>query len=217
MLTIYGVYRSRAARPLWAALEAGCEFHHVPVVQAYRAASAPGTMTSADPEYLEVNPSAQVPAMVDGDLVLTESLAIVQYIAQRYGGDLGPGTAAESALITQWALFAATQIETPALEIQLTLSAAATGEAAEVEAIVRVAAEKLRRPLARLDRVLTDQPWLVNHRFTAADICVEECLRYAQRHPTLLDEFPEVSGWLARCQSRPAFKKMWRHREAEPT
>ncbi len=129
MLTIYGVYRSRATRPLWAAIEADCAFTHVPVVQAYRAAAAPGLMTTADPEFLEINPSAQVPAMVDGDLVLTESLAITQYIAQRYGGPLGPQSAAESALIAQWALFAATSIEMPALEIQLTLAAAARGDA----------------------------------------------------------------------------------------
>ena len=216
MLTIYGVYRSRASRPLWAALEAGCPFTHIPVIQAARAATAPDLMSTADPEYLEINPSAQVPAMVDDDLVLTESLAITQYIAQAYGGALGPQSAAEAALISQWALLAATSIEMPALEIRVALSDPAKRTSAEGQATLRVGAEKLRRPLARLDRALTDQPWLINHRFTAADICVEECLRYGQDHPTLLDEFPEVRNWLARCQARPAFQTMWQRREAEP-
>ena len=57
---------------------------------------------------------------------------------------------------------------------------------------------------------------MVGGRFTAADINVAECLRYAQGHPTLLGEFPAVNAWLERAQARPAFKAMWERRMAEP-
>ena len=56
----------------------------------------------------------------------------------------------------------------------------------------------------------------INTELILADINLAECLRYAQSHPTLFDEFPAVKTWLKACQSRPAFKKMWDARLAEP-
>ncbi|MBA3908668.1 MAG: hypothetical protein C0524_02045 [Rhodobacter sp.] len=57
---------------------------------------------------------------------------------------------------------------------------------------------------------------MVGQRFTAAEICVAECLRYAQGHPTLLEAFPSVEDWLGRCQARPAFAAMLAAQLAEP-
>ena len=213
MITLYGVYRSRATRPLWLLHELDLPFTHVPVIQAYRlpdpqAADAP--IHTATPEFLRVNPQGQIPAMQDGDLILTESLAIALYLARRYGRALGPQDDAETALMEQWALFAATAIEGPALEIMMA-PADTTGEAT-----ARVAAEKLRRPLARLNTHLQGRDWLVGNRFTVADINTAECLRYAQGNAALIAEFPDVERWLTAAQSRPAFQKMWAGRMAEP-
>lgn len=217
MITLYGVYRSRASRPLWLLAEYGVEFVHVPVIQSYRldqpkAADAP--LNTSQPAFLAINPLGQVPALVDDGLVLSESLAITLYIARRLGGPLAPQSDAETALMEQWALFAATAVEGPALEI-LTTQAAAAGTA-EGQAHIAVSAEKLRRPLARLEAQLAVEDWLVGGRFTVADINTAECVRYAQSHPTLLGEFPHVTAWMDRCQSRPAFKAMWQKRLAEP-
>ena len=213
MPTLYGVYRSRASRPLWLLFECGAAFDHVPVIKAYRlpgAAMAGVTLATNSPDFLAVNPQGQIPALTDGDLVLTESLGIVLYLARAYGGALGPANDAETALMEQWALWAATAVETPALEIMM----APQGEMGE--ATLAVSAEKLRRPLARLEKHLTGQEWMLPRGFTAADIVVAECLRYAQGHPTLLAEFPQAKAWLERCQARPAFQKMWAGRMAEP-
>jgi glutathione S-transferase len=213
MITLHGVYRSRATRPLWLLLESGTPFTHVPVIQAYRLPDphAPGApQNTASPGFLQINPQGQIPAMQDGDLILTESLAIALYLARRYGGALGPQDDAEGALMEQWALFAATAIETPALEILQ----APSGEMGE--AIIKVAAEKLRRPLARLNTHLQGRDWLVGNRFTVADINTAECLRYAQGHAALIAEFPEVKRWLESAQSRPAFQQLWAARMAEP-
>ena len=217
MITLYGVYRSRASRPLWLLAECGVDFTHVPVIQSYRldqpkAADAP--LNTASPAFLAINPIGQVPAMVDGDLVLSESLAITLYIAQRYGKAFGPQSDVEAALMAQWALFAATALEGPALEILST--AANAGGSAEGQANIAINAEKLRRPLARLDKALAGAEWLVGGRFTVADINTAECLRFAQSHPTLIAEYPAVQAWMARAQARPAFKAMWARRLAEP-
>jgi len=217
MITLYGVYRSRASRPLWLLGECGAEFTHVPVIQSYRldqprAEGAP--LNTATPSFLAINPIGQVPALEEDGLVLSESLAITLYIARRHGGTFGPQTDAEAALMEQWALFAATAIEPSALDILNTANNA--GFTPEGQAQIAISAEKLRRPLARLQVQLNDHDWLVGDRFTVADINTAECLRYAQSHPTLIGEFPAVKDWLDRCQSRPAFQAMWQKRLAEP-
>ena len=218
MSTLYGVFRSRASRPIWLLYELGEEFAHVPVIQAYRlkdAYAADAPFNTASPAFLRVNPIGQIPAYVEGDLVLTESLAITNHIARTRGGPLAPQTPAEAAHLDQWTLLAVTSIEGPALEIQ-TITGQGGDKTAEGQAAISICAAKLRRPLARLEEHLGGHSHLLGDRFTVADLNLAECLRYAQGHPTLLGEFPAVQAWLGRCQSRAAFQRMWSARMAEP-
>ncbi|WP_136645040.1 glutathione S-transferase family protein [Tabrizicola sp. YIM 78059] len=218
MITLYGVFRSRASRPIWLLYELDLPFIHVPVIQAYRLpqASAPDApLNTASPEFLRVNPLGQIPAFVEDGLVLTESLAITNHIARTRGGALGPQDAAEAALIDQWTLLAVTAIEAPALEIMLVTNAGGDGTP-EGQAAIAIAAERLRRPLQRLETHLKAHGHLVGGRFTVADLNLAECLRYAQAHPALIGEFPAVEAWLKACQARPAFQRMWAARMAEP-
>src|SRR5262249_34009388 len=85
MLTIYGVYRSRASRNLWLAGELGIPFKHVPVIQRYRItdpAAVDGLLHTKSPEFLRLNPNGHVPSIEDDGLVLHESLAINLYLAR---------------------------------------------------------------------------------------------------------------------------------------
>ena len=152
MPTLYGVYRSRASRPLWLLAEIGMEYQNVTVIQAYRLERPQGAdapLHTGSAPYLAINPQGQIPCLTDGDLVLTESLGIVLYLARVYGGDLGPRDQAEEALMAQWALHAVSGIEGPALEIQY-ITGTGGAETPEGQATIAAAAEKLRRPLARL-------------------------------------------------------------------
>lgn len=217
MLTIYGVYRSRAIRPLWVLAECGAPFAHVPVIQAYRLA-APGAgdamLTTASPDYLAVNPMGQVPACRDGALLLTESLAMCLHIARKHGGALGPTTEDEAAAMENWALLAATSIEPFAIQILYAVRDGLAGTPAG-DAAMRAAADKLARPLGALEAHLTGRDWLMD-RFSVADICVSECLRYGQPFADLLTTSPNVARWLAACHARPAFQTVWAARLAEP-
>lgn len=218
MITLYGVHRSRASRPIWLMHEIGVPFNHVPVIQSYRlsdAKAADAPFNTASAAFLALAPMGQIPAMQDGDLILTESFAITLHLARTLGGDLGPKNNAETALMEQWALFGATAVEVSALEI---IYAVGDGglETAEGQSIIALAAERLRRPLARIEAHLSANSHIVGGRFTVADINLAECLRYAQAHPTLLSEFPVLKAWLETCQARPGFKKMWQARVAEP-
>jgi glutathione S-transferase len=218
MMTLYGVFRSRASRPIWLLYELDLPFTHIPVIQGYRlpqasAPDAPLNTTSA--AFLKINPLGQIPAYVEGDLTLTESLAITNHIARTRGGAFGPQSPAEHALIDQWTLFAVTSVETTAIEI-LYVQRDGMEATPEGQAAISIAAEKLRRPLKRLEAHLAAHSHLVGDRFTVADINLAETLRYAQGHPTLLAEFPAAKQWLETCQARPAFQRMWTARLAEP-
>jgi glutathione S-transferase len=218
MLTLYGVYRSRASRPIWLLNELALPFRHVPVVQSYRLpdpAAADAPFNTASPSFLALNPQGQIPVLEEDGLVLTESMAICQHIARKSGGPLSPQTGTECALTDQWALFAATGIENPALDILYT-HADGLAETPDGAAKIADRAAKLARPFARLEGHLAKSDWLVGDRFTVADIMVAECVRYAQGHSPLMESHPAVKDWMARCQSRPAFKAMWAARLAEP-
>ena len=217
MLTIYGVYRSRASRTLWLAGELGLSFKHVPVMQAYRlpdptAADAP--LNTRSPEFLRVNPNGHIPTIEDDGFVLHESLAINLYLAKKHGGPLAPATLAEDGLMGMWALWAATEVEPQALQ----LLNHRLGYAPEKRdaGIAQAAVEALRAPFAVLERALAATGFAVANRFTVADLNLAEVFRYAMPAPELFAASPRLAGWLAACQARPAFQAMMARRESEP-
>ncbi len=217
MLTIYGVYRSRATRTLWLAGELGLNFKLVPVIQARRvedplAANAP--MNTLTPSFLAINPMGTIPCIEDEGMVLYESMAINLYLARKHGTAVAPADLAEDAQMMQWSFFAATEIETNALKISSTVSEGLANTDAG-QAVIEVAARLLRRPFKVLEQHLSENEYLVGNRFSVADINVAEVVRYAQAHTPLFEANPAVKSWLDRCQSRAAFKAMWSARDSE--
>jgi glutathione S-transferase len=222
MLTIYGVYRSRASRNYWMAGELGLDVRSVPVIQARRlidplAADAP--LNTRSPAFLAVNPMGQIPAMDDDGLVLMQSLGNNLYLARKHGGPLAPANLAEDAAMTDWTLWGATEIEPHAVKIVLAHDAEPDGPA-RGRAIVDAAALALERGFAVLEAHLSAHPaghaYVVGDRFTVADLNLAEIFRYTQSQTALFDRHPAIKAWLERCQARPAFKAMMEVREAEP-
>ena len=102
MIKLYGVPLSRAFRSLWALEEIGVEYENVPV-------NFIGD--SKKPEYLAINPNGRIPALVDGDLTLFESMAINLYLARKYDGGLQPKALEDEARAVQWSFWGMTEIE----------------------------------------------------------------------------------------------------------
>lgn len=218
MLIIHGVTRSRASRIVWLCHELDLPFRQEPVIQAYRipdpdADGAP--VNTHSPAFLGLSPAGSIPVIQDGDLTLSESLACTLYLARKQGGPIAPSDAAEDALMMQWSFYAATSIEPDALTI-LFLHKPGQNQSGEDAAIVANASERLVRPLKVLDQHLSTHSHLVGDRFTVADINMAEVLRYAQSDHELMGQFLALQEWLNRCQARPAFRKMWAERLAEP-
>ena len=215
MLTIYGVYRSRASRNIWLATELGIPFRLEPVMQRYRlsAEDAERVLHTRSPEFLKINPNGHVPSIDDDGFLLHKSLAINLYLARKHGGALAPADAAEDARMTMWALWAVNEVEPHALTVLVHRVSRPPAE--RDERLAAAAAEALRAPFAVLDQALAGGH-LVGGRFTVADINTAEILRFALAAPELFDAAPNVKAWLAACHARPAFKQMMAEREKEP-
>lgn len=218
MLTIYGVYRSRASRNYWLADELGLPFVSVPVIQAYRledpqAPDAP--LNTQSPDFLSVNPTGLVPCIDDGGFVMTESLAINLYLARKRGGPLSGQTMTEDAEMLQWTMWAATEVEPHAVKI-IMLRDARDAASEEGRRTIEAANAALKRGFARLDAHLAATGHVVGNRFTVADLNLAEVFRYAMSQTALFDAAPNVKAWLERCQSRTAFKAMMEKRQGEP-
>jgi glutathione S-transferase len=217
MLTIYGVYRSRASRNIWLANELGVAFEHVPVIQSYRLSdplAAGAQLHSKSPAFLRVNPNGQIPSISDDGVVMHQSLAINLYLAKKYGGALAPASVLEDGTMTMWTMWAATDVEPHA--IQVLYHRVGKPPAERDETIATTAIEALKGPFAVLNGALAKTGFVVGNRFTVADINVAEVIRYAMSAPELFAAAPHVKSWLARCHDRPAFKAMMTKREAEP-
>ena len=218
MLTIYGAFRSRASRNIWLCYEASIPFKLVPVVQSYRLKGAPppaGALETQSPEFLKINPHGHIPSIDDDGVILHESLAINLYLAKKNGGLLGPANLGEDGEMTMWSMWALCERAGVPAHVAdggfeaMTLSVAMNGPKAET-------LEALKGPFAQLDKALARTGWLVGGRFTVADINVAEIVRYAAGTKALFDANPNVKKWYDACVGRPAYKKMWAEREAEP-
>ncbi len=196
MIRVYGVSSSRALRSLWAIEEVGQPYEHVPTHF---------IGDSKKPEYLAVNPNGRVPALVDGDLTLFESMAINLYLARRYDGGIQPKTPADEARATQWSFWGMTEIEPHVM--QMLLHKIMLPEAQRSPANVKAAEEAIERPLRVLDSALAGRSHLLGGGFTIADLNVASVLAMVRLVGYDVSRFPNVKRWLDACLARPAFAR----------
>lgn len=217
MLKIYGVYRSRASRNIWLAMEMGIPFEHVPIMQAYRLAdpsARDAPVHTRSPQFLSVNPNGHIPSIDDDGFVLHESLAINLYLARKHGGPIAPASVQEEGLAAMWSLWAATEVEPHSLNV---LYHMVGKPPAERDADIAAAAvEALRAPFAVLDKAVAGSGYVMGDRFTVVDLNVAEVVRHALPAKGLFEANPNLQAWIARCHARPAFKAMMAKREEEP-
>jgi glutathione S-transferase len=193
---LYGIPASRAFRSIWAAEEVGVEYELVPTHF---------LGDSKKPDFLQINPNGRIPALVDGDVVLFESMAINLYLAKKYGGKLYPSDAADEARAIQWTVWGLTEIEDPL--IQIFLNTVMFPEDQRNPAAVASATEKLQRPLAVLDAHLAKRDYLLGNDFTVADLNLAGILATAHIAKFDLSGFKNVSRWLGACTERPALAR----------
>ena len=193
---IYGPVASRARRPLWIVHELGIPFEHVALEM----------KAVKSPEYLKVNPNGKVPALVDGEFKLFESMAINMYLAAKYGKDgFYPATLEDQAICNQWSFWGMTEVEKPLLTILIDMFMTAPDKR-KPEA-VEEAKKMLPRPFGVLNGALEDRDYLLGSKFTVADLNLASVCSWAKPIKFDFAPFPKVGAWLDRCLSRPAYKE----------
>lgn len=192
-MKLYEFGPTRSIRARWILQELGADFESVTVDLPARA--------HLSPEYLELNPAGKVPALVDGDLVLTESVAIVLYLAEKYA-DRGflPADVPLRAEAYRWILFAVTELEQPLWRIAR--HTAVYAEQDRLPADVALARRDFLPMAAVLEGHMSGRTYVVGERATAADFVVAYTLDWAGE-ARLLGECPTLRSYLERMYARP--------------
>jgi glutathione S-transferase len=187
---------TRDLRALWALEESGLRYRAHPLD------FARGELKQ--PAYTRIHPFGQIPAIDDDGFTLFESAAIVLYVSEK-ASRLIPETPRGRALAAQWAFAAVNTVE-PALG-ELFVIDHFCAEQAWAKQRRPAVVEGVERRLATLEGELAKRPYLVGREFSAPDILMTTVLRMAQ--PTdLLRAAPNVAAYQARCEARPAFRKV---------
>ncbi|MHA7627546.1 glutathione S-transferase family protein [Corallococcus sp. M7] len=153
--------------------------------------------------YQRLNPFRQVPVLDDDGFVLTETGAILLYLAEKTG-QLMPADLQGRAQVTRWCFAALTTVELPLSQIimiDLLGASDPTGEQRR-PGLVKYA----EHHLAALEDWLRERPYVAGEAFTVADILMTTVLREV-RNAGVLEGFPRVSAYRERCEARPAWKR----------
>jgi glutathione S-transferase len=197
MLQLHGNPRSRAMRCLWMLEEIGQPYELVE------------KSTRADDlqkaEYLQLNPNARIPTLIDGNLVLWESMAINIYLAQKDDGPMHC-TPEVLGLAAQWSFWAVLEME--ALLLELLQHRALLPEFARDPSYAERGELLLGKPLGILNATLADRKHLAGAAFSVADLNVASILVWGKMARLDLSAYSELNSWLDSCLARPAYLRV---------
>ena len=155
------------------------------------------------PEYRALQPFGQVPILMEDDLVLFESGAIVLHIGER-SETLLPKEAGARARAIQWLVAALNSVEPFVMNVALIDFIYANEQWAKLRRPSAV--EFVQRRLASLSNSLGDKPFLDGERFTAGDLVMATVLRIL-KNTDIVTRDARLAAYVERCTARPAFKR----------
>jgi glutathione S-transferase len=192
-------------------LELGVPFEHIAMT--YKAGA------TRTPEFLALNPNGHIPVVCDerpeGTVTVWESMACALYIVRVHGQPNGqsitPATPREEAEVLRWSFWTVTELEKDALTVLMHRMAMPADQ--RKPELAEQAENRLKMPLAVLEAHLQaqhaqGQAHLAANRFTVADVCVASVANWIRPAPSLLAQYPAVSGWLHACMEREAQKRV---------
>ncbi len=161
------------------------------------------------PDYLALNPTGRTPTLVDGDLKLWESNAILQYIASKTANSLWPKDDRARADIMRWQCWQIAhwgkEACEPLLFQRLVKKIMNMGE--PDAAVVARALESFDKEAAMLNAHLGKQPYLVGRDLTIADFAVAAPLFYTKEAGLPVGSYAHVQDWFGRVSALPAWRE----------
>ena len=194
-MTLWGSGTSRTLRAHWALAELGLAYASKPI--------GPRTGETQTAAFRALNAKEKIPVLVDGDLVLTESAAIVTYLGDKHGGLTPPPGTVERARYTEWLSFILMELDAHTLYVMRKHGDLKHlyGEApAAMSAAKEGFAKQIRWALPRIESA----PHLLDSGFSGVDILMTSCLDWAVAYG--LELAPPLHAYCARQHERPAFQ-----------
>ena len=151
--------------------------------------------------FLALNPRGQIPTLIDGEVTVWDSQAILVYLARRYGEVWLPGEPAAMAEVMQWLAVAENELLFGLARARAVRFFGRDFDLASCQAYGRAGLEVLEQRLA-------GHRWLAAGKPTIADIA---CMPYAalsHMGGVPLDDYPAVRGWIDRVRELPGFIAM---------
>ena len=198
MMTVYSAPNTRAIRVIWVLDEIGAKAE---------IKSMPYPPRQHAPDYFAVNPTGMVPLLIDGEVRLSESMAICDYLATKHGSPLvvAPDDP-ERPQFLQWLWYGESTLMTPLSRLNLVRQFERKG-GPEVDAIIAGARDHLAERLKMLEQRLEGRDFLVAGRLTLADISVSYPLHLVAMLG--LDNLlgPLSVAYHERLRTRPAYQR----------
>ena len=211
MIIVHHLNNSRSQRILWLLEELGLDYE----IKKYQRDAK--TML-APPELRAIHPLGKSPVITDGDTMVAESGAIIEYLVERYGNGrfIPPAGTPEKLLYTYFLHYAEGSAMTPLL-MKLVFDRVETSPMPFfAKPVAKAIAQKVKstyilpqiaQHLAYMEAELGKREWFAGAEFTAADIQVTFVLEAAAARGGLGANYPKLAAFLARVHARPAYQR----------
>jgi glutathione S-transferase len=199
MITVYGGFPSRSIRVMWALEELGLEYRLRPVDLRKR---------TEDAEFMAINPAGFLPAMQDGNVVMVDSIAILEYLIARYDNDAKLAPRPGDRRFPPYQQFLHLGESGLAAFLNVIVGSRFLAPEGEKDNFgARMAERMFDSRLALVTRQLDQAAMMAGDIFTAADISVIYALGMAERLGLAGKFGPEIADYRARMSARPAFQR----------
>ena len=192
-MKLYEFGPTRSIRVRWTLQELGADFEPIRV-----------NLLAGEnrrPEFLKINPAGKLPVLVDGDLVLTESMAIVLYLAEKYSHKgLLPAGLNERAQVNRWLLFAATELEQSLWRIFR--HTALYPEEQRLPGDMILASGEFKEMASVLEQHMQGRQFVAGDSVSVADFVMAYTLDWGNEYK-LLDGCPQLLAYMKRMYARP--------------
>ncbi len=153
--------------------------------------------------FRELNVMGEVPVMEDGDLVLTQSGVMQDYVSSK-SGKLGGKSAAERREVLRWMFFDNHKVSSQAGMLRFQMNF--LPEAKRNADVIGFLSMRLAAALKVMEDHLTDRDWLVGDDITIADIACCSYLYYPEPFTFDRADYPNINRWLDAIAATPGWK-----------
>ncbi|MCI5045205.1 MAG: glutathione S-transferase family protein [Aquisalinus sp.] len=197
-MKLWGAGTARSLRPIWVAEELGLEYEHAPI--------GPRTGETKTPEYTALNRKQKIPFLQDGDIHLSESVAICRYLIDQYPTDnlKAPTAPKDKVKEDEWCCYIYGELDETSLYVMRRHRDLSEIYGASEE-VVKAAGAYAERHLGVMAEHLNDREYLMGDGFSLPDLLLVTCLDWATFYG--LNVPAPLQAYKARIAQRPAYQK----------